>query len=533
MSLTRLISALELLASDEPIGDMLRDAQCGPIAGTAIADALRGATSRALHTFDLYGNGLLDSGIVPILQMISEDSAGSVHSLDLGDNGLSQPSAAALRLLINSSTSPLEDNGDSLHHVPIRDLRLARNALHGAACHTLLSTPPDGAAASSALGLHSLTLSFNPLGAAGGQAIAAALSSERLPQLRSLQLHGCQLGSEGAKSLGLSLRDAVSLTHLDLCDNGLFDEGACAIAAALPTAPHALSELLLSRNAMGDASAHAIATSLVKRPNSCRLRLLTLSHNKMRDASAVALSEALGAHPSKGGNRTLEVLDLRGNKLGASAAIALGDVLVANATLTSLDLGANRRIKADALHAIEELLSHNRAASRRMPWTEAVAPNAAAKELALLSVQRIFTYHGADGGAGGGEGFDGVTNAASEPAGGQKRPPTSDATGVATGAAPESFYGRMAAGTRQVQQPISSLGRRARGSGVGLISAAGAEVAVDSTVRQSQMQAEVTASLRGVQCQLEDASREVAALRRRQAVLEEALVSEGFDSEVS
>ena len=65
------------------------------------------------------------------------------------------------------------------------------------------------------------------------------------------------------------------------------------------------------------------------------------------------------------------------------------------------------------------------------------------------------------------------------------------------------------------------------------MSSAGPAVAVASAVRQGQMQAEVMASLHGVQSQLEDASLECAALRRRQAVLEEALHREGFAADVS
>ena len=355
---SKLVSALSSLSCDEAIGDLLRDAGCGPKAGIAIADAMRASTSKSLGELDLCGLDLCDEGALPILRTLAEAAPGCTRSLDLGANSLGRSAAAALAPLLR-----LDNYEDAALLLPIRELRLARNALNGSACHALLAPPLD-ASELGPIGLTALALSFNPLGEAGGEALGTALASGRLMRLSSLQLHGCQLGAAGAKALAAGLRGGKALSHLDLCGNALFDEGACAVAAALPSAPASLAELLMSRNALGDAGAHALATSLIRRPSSCRLRLLGLSHNKLRDASAEALAEALAAAPADGGNRSIESLDLGGNKLGLASVMALGDALVANPTLTSLDLSANRRCPPEALFALDELCAHNRAHSR-------------------------------------------------------------------------------------------------------------------------------------------------------------------------
>jgi hypothetical protein len=273
---SRLIAALERLARDEPLGDLLRDSHGGPPAALAIADALRGTTSRALQNLDLYGMQMGNDGALPLLLALSEHP-GCV-AMDLGANHLSNRASAALAPLLLQQAPPppkraVEDDNaaaaaeeeeefggggedeDDVRHVPIRHLRLARNSID---CSLLLS---PSTAPTATLALSSLALSFNPLGSSGGAALSAALGASRLPELETLQLHGCRLGEEGTRALAAGL-PAASVQHLDLCDNQMHDDGGCAIGAVLP-ACHALRELLLGSNGLGDATAHAIATALM------------------------------------------------------------------------------------------------------------------------------------------------------------------------------------------------------------------------------------------------------------------------------
>ena len=65
------------------------------------------------------------------------------------------------------------------------------------------------------------------------------MSAGRLPALRCLQLHGCELGAVGASSLAPSLvAPSCVLAHLDLSANAIGDEGALALAAQIPYVSH-------------------------------------------------------------------------------------------------------------------------------------------------------------------------------------------------------------------------------------------------------------------------------------------------------
>jgi len=123
--------------------------------------------------------------------------------------------------------------------------------------------------------------------------------------------------------------------------------------------PERLEELMLGRNGIGAAGVSALADVLGRRRR-VSLRLLSLHANRLRDDAIEPLAHCLGS-PAPQGNRSLQSLDLSGNKLGTRGLLMLGDALVANNSLTALHLGGNTRIAADALAAIEELLKENRA----------------------------------------------------------------------------------------------------------------------------------------------------------------------------
>lgn len=269
------------------------------------------------------------------------------------------------------------------------ELRLARNEIDGRACAALLATHAVGGGRP--LTLRTLGLSFNPLALGGAEAVSQALSAGRMPFLRCVQLRGCRLGPEGAVLIASAVARAAALDHLDMSDNAIGDDGAAALAAELP---HTLiSELLLSHNGIRSRGGQVLANSLVRR-RKCALRELVLASNLLRDDAALAFAEALGMHASsrrRACNRSVEQLDLSANRLSAAAVVALGDALVANPTLTHLDLSRNKAIERDGLDAIEGLLAHNRAARRGEPPPEQVAPNEHARKLASLSVQRLFT----------------------------------------------------------------------------------------------------------------------------------------------
>lgn len=378
-----LIAALDGIVRRTPHSTItLRNAHLGASGGVALSEALRTAMPDMLATVDLYGCDISITGADAVAHALVD--RGGCTALDLGANTLDDRFGASLAPLLWERL-PMEDSAQAVKEpAGLRELRLARNRLGGQACTAMFTLPPTAPDHAQLL-LTSLALSFNPLGAAGGAAIGRVLAADRMPTVRSLQLQGCELGTEGVTSLAENLGYARALLHLDLTDNRMGADGAAAVAASLPPT---LEELLLARNAIGDRGATTLATALVRK-RKCVLRTLVLASNGLRDAAAVALAEALGA-PRPRGNRSLEHLDLSANKLRAGAALALGDALVVNSSLLEVKLQRNRHLDAAALKAISGLVAHNRAQACGGDF-ERIAPSEQASRLAPLGTQRLFT----------------------------------------------------------------------------------------------------------------------------------------------
>jgi hypothetical protein len=324
------------------------------------------------------------------------------------------------------------------------------------------------------LSLHSLALAFNPLGAAGGACLGRALAESQLPHLACLLLQGCQLGPTGVTMLVAGLERGRALTHLDLSDNASGDAGACTLAAALPHT--SLADVMLARNGLSDQAGQALAAALVRKRRGS-LRQLVLASNRLRDASAIAFADALGAARPVG-NRSLESLDLSGNRLRMQGVFALGDALVSNGRLTALDLSRNRHVDAQALQAIEGLLRHNRrAAAGAPPPLPVVEPTEHARELASRDVLKLFTSEGLRA-----------------PPHGMPPPPP---PGVA----------RVGGAARHDCRTLPST----------------ESLSVHTTVRQAGACASANTALREVQAALDDAGNEVARLRHKEATLMRAL----------
>lgn len=476
-----LMAALNLAASGKPLGDTLRGHRIGVTGATTLADSLRCAAPATLHSLDLYDTGLTDAGAAALVQMLCQHDHATPKRIDLGANQLSVSPAALAPLLRARPSMSQDSSNDDFCVGGVEELRLARNAMDGGNCAALLNPLP---ADLGHLSLTCLALSFNALGSAGGRALGDCLSDGRLPALRSLQLCCCGLGSTGASSIAVGLRSARSLTHLDLCDNEVADVGAHALAAEMPHAR--LEELLLARNGLSDRSGQILATALGKR-RKCSLRTLVLASNGLRDASAIAFANVLSA-PRPRGNRSLAVLDLSANKMGMSAVVALGDTIVANSSLTVLNLARNERIDVESLAVLEGLLAYNRpqaAASRHMKQDALVAPNVHASQLATRAVQHLFTSELLNKG-------------------------------------PRPFTGADAGGCDRWNGARQMRTHR---------SSAAAE-ALETVTRQSEEMAAARSALSAAQDNLSDASITVATLRLKEATLRRALHSVASGSSI-
>lgn len=109
--------------------------------------------------------------------------------------------------------------------------------------------------------------------------------------------------------------EQTALTNLVLDDCNLLMEGACALADAMDRAP-TLTALHLSRNDIGQDGAHAIALAL---PDS-QLTELSLMRNALMDVGVAACALALPG-------TLLTSLDLRSNSLTHDGVKILAEVL--------------------------------------------------------------------------------------------------------------------------------------------------------------------------------------------------------------
>ena len=109
--------------------------------------------------------------------------------------------------------------------------------------------------------LRSLSFAFNPIGPAGAEALASALSTSRAALL-SLHLSSAELGGTGAAAIARALSTGATIERLDLDRNAIGDEGArgarhahrmpmepCARLAHMPSNDSAYASVLPYRTA--------------------------------------------------------------------------------------------------------------------------------------------------------------------------------------------------------------------------------------------------------------------------------------------
>ena len=132
-------------------------------------------------------------------------------------------------------------------------------------------------------------MSYNPLGVAGGKALAEGVKYAR--SLTTLRLGWCKLDKAGGRVFGDCLRSNSVLTSLDLRGNKLEDEGCAALAAALQYMNETLSDLDLGYNEIKDKGAYSLAAAL-KANASGGLATVAVANNYITRLGEAALTEA-------------------------------------------------------------------------------------------------------------------------------------------------------------------------------------------------------------------------------------------------
>ncbi|XP_074076165.1 NACHT, LRR and PYD domains-containing protein 14-like [Macrotis lagotis] len=188
------------------------------------------------------------------------------------------------------------------------------------------------AALTSNRNLTHLCLAHNSLRDEGVKILSMALKCPECP-IQRLTLWSCGLTSVGCQDISAALLSNKNLTHLDLGENDLGDEGMKLLCAALGQQQCNLQALDTLVCFLSEACCQAISDMLILNQN---LQSLNLGHNAIKDNGVKLLCEAL-RHP----DCHLQRLGLERCQLNTACCQNLSSVLLCNSRLRSLNLAQN------------------------------------------------------------------------------------------------------------------------------------------------------------------------------------------------
>ena len=262
----------------------------------------------SLRYFDLSQNSIGENGAACLTQALKANCC--LTNVDLSENGISESGASFFSQVLLGNSS-------------LTRLCLRRNGV-GVDAASCLS---KALAANSSL--TSFDLSWNSIGEDGAACLSQALAATS--SLSYLGLSGNIIGDSGAVCLSQALAANSSLSNLDLCGNRIGDDGAASLSEALKV-NFFLTNLDLGWNSIGEDGAACLSQALSVNSS---LTYLDLSCNSIGVGGAVCLSQALAT------NSSLINLDLSGNGIGDDGAASLFRALTANSSLTNLNLSSN------------------------------------------------------------------------------------------------------------------------------------------------------------------------------------------------
>jgi Ran GTPase-activating protein (RanGAP) involved in mRNA processing and transport len=162
-------------------------------------------------------------------------------------------------------------------------------------------------------------------------------------------------GEAVSRPLGFPRGTLLPDGRLDLCKQGVGPEGTRAVAAALRCSPHVV-HVLLGADGIGDVGARAVAELAGAHPG---LQTVFLGCNYISSSGVEAMAKALHEHPGIRG------LWLKRNPIGPAGARALAGLLAHSPGLRTLDL-VNTDLGAQGLGLIAEALIDGRASVERL-----------------------------------------------------------------------------------------------------------------------------------------------------------------------
>lgn len=190
------------------------------------------------------------------------------------------------------------------------------------------------------------------------QTLAIALTAAPLHGLEHLDLSANQLGSLSIGNVISKLRP--SLTHLDVSDNPLGDDGFAALSRTAIDVLPAIGKLYLNRISVGDQGCTAFAAAVTERRQGGnaaavwpQLSEFWLSNNQIGDdgAKAILAAVGMGAMPALGDLR------LQFNALGDASVHALAATLATGALSRAWYIGLSDNLFGDdALSALGDAI---------------------------------------------------------------------------------------------------------------------------------------------------------------------------------
>jgi Ran GTPase-activating protein (RanGAP) involved in mRNA processing and transport len=147
----------------------------------------------------------------------------------------------------------------------------------------------------------------------------------------TVDLHGRNLGDEGAQYISEALAFNDVATCIDFGANGIGAAGVAALCEALES-NNALEMLSLASNNLCDEGAAVLAEYLKK---DTTINTLNLNSSGIGDEGAAALAEMLKV------NTTLTALELNNNSIDYEGTVALAEALAENSTLETFSISGN------------------------------------------------------------------------------------------------------------------------------------------------------------------------------------------------
>lgn len=269
-------------------------------------------------SLNLSGCGLTDVCCTKVRDLLSRTSVTSLclRGNSLTDNFMSEVSAAlgACQSLLELDISDNNFGDDAVeglidafgggeHVVRLEKLGLSRLAVSPAGVLSMIDL------ARMCVNLHELDLSRNEVDSNTALTCSTALNDT--PKLVTLNLNSCKLGDQGVRHIADFVATAENLVEISLCDNNISVVGVTDLATAI-------------------------------KHNSTLQRINVDENSEIGNAGVIALTTALLD------SWTLQHLSLADTGLGPDGMQGIRDLLCASHTISSLALGRNEALLADA-----------------------------------------------------------------------------------------------------------------------------------------------------------------------------------------